>query len=91
MIHQEDSTLAQINALVETNKLSNIQVNKNHSTSIIKLCLNMERDLSLKESERFWSIVDLYNTTPESELYDTVLEKIKSKNYGILLDDTTTY
>ena len=90
-IHQEDPTLAQINALVETNKLSNIQVNKNHSTSIIKLCLNMERDLSLKESERFWSIVDVYNTTSVDKLYDTVLEKIKPENYGILLNDTTTY
>jgi len=86
-IHHEDPTSEQINALVKTNKLSTIHINKNHSSSILKLCLNMERDLSLKESERFWSIVDVYNTTPESELYDTVLEKIKPKNYGILLDE----
>ena len=50
-----------------------------------------EKQLLLKESERFWSIVNIYNTTPVDKLYDTVLEKIKPENYGILLDDTTTY
>ena len=81
-----DPTPVQINALVETNKLSNIYINKNHSTSIVKLCLNMEKELSLKEEERFWSIVDVYKTTPIAQLYDTISAKIESNNYGILND-----
>ena len=90
-IHKQEPTDQQINALEATNKLNTIEINKNHSTSILKLCMVKEKQLLLKESERFWSIVDVYNTTSVDKLYDTVLEKIKPENYGILLDDTTTY
>jgi hypothetical protein len=41
--------------------------------------------LSLKESERFWSIVDVYNTVDCELLYDVVSDKIKTENYGIFL------
>ena len=50
------------------------------------LCLNKEKELLLKESKRFWSIIDVYNTTPVENLYKTVSQKIKPENYGILLN-----
>lgn len=90
-IKQKQPTLEQINALVNTNQLSNLQINKNHSSSILKLCFDKEKQLSLNPKERFWSIVDIYNTTPVKHLYDTVAEKISPDNYGILLNETTTY
>jgi hypothetical protein len=46
----------------------------------------MEKELSLKEEERFWSIVDVYKNTPIAQLYDTISAKIESNNYGILND-----
>ena len=84
-INNREPTPEQINALVATNELSNISIPKNHSTSILKLCMDKEKQLLLKEEHRFWSIVDVYNTTPIDKLYDTVLEKTRPENYGILL------
>lgn len=85
-VYQKSPTKAQIDALVSTNQLSNMHVDSNHSCAILKLCLDKEKELSLEESKRFWSIVDVYNTTPVNKLYNTVLEKIKPENYGTLLN-----
>ena len=84
-INNREPTPNQINALVATNELNNISIPKNHSTAILKLCMDKEKQLLLKEEHRFWSIVDVYNTTPIDKLYDTVLEKTRPENYGILL------
>jgi len=80
-----DPTQDMINILVETNEFNNITIDKNHACSILKLCLIQEKKLGLKETHRFWSIVDLYESTPVDQLYDTVLQSIVPKNYGILL------
>ena len=81
-INNRAPTPEQINALVATNELSNISIPKNHSTSILKLLLDGEKKLLRTESQRFWDIIDLYNTTPVDKLYDTVLTKIRPENYG---------
>jgi hypothetical protein len=78
-------TQMMINTLVETNKLNCISIDKNHACSILKLCLTQEQKLGLKEENRFWSIVDIYNTTLVDLLYDTVYDAINPKNYGIYL------
>ena len=90
-VNNKTPTNAQINALNSTNQLSNIQIDTNHSCAIVKLCLNKEKELSLEESKRFWSIIDIYNTTPIEQLYKVVLEKIKPENYGILLNAPKTH
>lgn len=74
-----------INMLVKTNELNQVSIDKNHACSIVKLCLAQEQKLGLKEEHRFWSVVNVYNTTPVDQLYDTVLQSIVPKNYGILL------
>lgn len=74
-----------IDIMIKTNKLNQISVDKNHACSILKLCLTQEHKLGLKEEHRFWSIVNVYNTTPTDQLYDTVLKLIIPENYGILL------
>jgi len=84
-INNKSPTATEIDMLMQTNQLNFITIEKNHSTSILKLCLEKEKQLSLKESERFWSIVDVYNTVDCELLYDVVSDKIKTENYGIFL------
>ena len=80
-----DPTSDMIDMLVKTNELNCISIDKNHACSILKLCFDREQELGLKEEHRFWSIVDVYNTTSVSRLYDTVLQSIVPSNYGIFL------
>lgn len=76
-----------IDRLIKTNELNKISIAKNHACSILKLTMTQEQKLGLKEEHRFWSIVDIYNTTPVDKLYDVVFDTIKSENYGIFLTD----
>lgn len=74
-----------INVMEQTNKINTISIDKNHACSILKLTLTREHQLGVKEQHRYWSIVDIYNTTPTENLYDTVYQSIKTENYGILI------
>ena len=74
-----------IDMLIKTNELNCIPIDQNHACSILKLCLLQEQKLGLKEEHRFWSIVDVYNTTAIDQLYATVLKSIVPSNYGVLL------
>ena len=76
-------TQSMIDMLIKTNELNLIPIDKNHACSIVKLCFEQEQKLGLKEEHRFWSIVDVYNTTSVDQLYDTVLQLIVPANYGI--------
>jgi len=80
-------TQSMIDMLIKTNELNIIPIDKNHACSIVKLCFMQEQHLVLKEEHRFWSIVDVYNTTPVDRLYDTVLQLIVPENYGIFLSN----
>jgi hypothetical protein len=80
-----DPTSDMIDMLTKTNELNCIPIDQNHACSILKLCLAQEQKLGLKEEHRFWSIVDVYNTTAIDQLYTTVLESIVPSNYGVLL------
>lgn len=84
-VNNIDPTEQMIDMLLATNDLNNISIDKNHACSILKLCLAKEKELGLKEQHRFWSIVDVYNSTPSDQLYNTVSESIVPDNYGILL------
>lgn len=74
-----------IDMLVQTNQLNKIVIEKNHACSILKLIMFQEHIQNLKEENRFWSIVDIYNTVPREQLYDTVSSLIHPGNYGIFL------
>ena len=78
-------TVDMIDMLIKTNKLNCISIDQNHACSILKLCIMQEQNLELKEEHRFWSIIDVYNSTPIDQLYNTVLKLIVPTNYGILL------
>lgn len=79
------STNESINILEQTNKINQISINKNHACSIVKLILLLEQKLNLREEHRFWSVVDIYNSTPVDQLYETVYNSIRPENYGIFL------
>lgn len=83
-----DPTNDMINMLIKTNEINDVSIDQNHACSILKLCFAQEQQLGLKEENRFWSIVDIYNSTPVEKLYDTVYESITPKNYGIFLKST---
>ena len=85
LVNKKTVSSHQINILEQTNKINTILIDKNHACSILKLTLTRELQLGFKEEHRFWSIVDIYNTTPVGKLYDTVYQAIKAENYGILL------
>lgn len=72
-------------ALCSTNALNRITVDKNHACSILKLIMSKETSLRLEEKNRFWSVVDVYNHTPVTALYDTIDALINPDNYGTLL------
>ena len=74
-----------VDMLIKTNDLNCISIDKNHACSILKLILKKEHELGLKEENRFWSIVDIYKSTPIENLYDTVSNIIISDNYGTVL------
>jgi hypothetical protein len=80
-----DPTSNMIDMLIKTNELNCISIDQNHACSILKLCFAQEQKLGLKEEHRFWSIVDVYNTTAIDQLYATVLKSIVPSNYGVLL------
>jgi hypothetical protein len=84
-VNRADPTPVMVDTLIKTNNLNRISIDKNHACSILKLCLVQEQKLNLKEENRFWSIVDIYNNNSVNQLYDLVCRAIDSKNYGVYL------
>lgn len=74
-----------IKNLDATNKLNNITLDKNHACNISAMVLQKENELGFKESQRFWSAVDIYSSVDQHELYDTIYNSIREENYGTLL------
>lgn len=74
-----------IDMLIKTNDLNRIVIDQNHACSLVKLCFTQEHKLGLKEQNRYWSVVDVYKSTPVDQLYDTVLKLIVPENYGKIL------
>jgi hypothetical protein len=74
----------QIDILIETNKINFKNLELNHSCNIAALLIIKEKTLGLKEINRRWSIVDEYQNSNFSTLYDRVLNKIDLKNYNQL-------
>lgn len=75
----------EIDMLHRTTELNSIVIDRNHASSIVKLTMEKEAQLALNQQHRFWSIVDLYNTVPISDLYNAVDRAITPDNYGIYL------
>jgi len=84
-VHRVNPTNDMIDMLIRTNEINNISIDQNHACSILKLCFTQEQKIGVKEEHRFWSIVNIYNSTPVDQLYSTVLQSIVPANYGILL------
>jgi hypothetical protein len=81
-IHNRLPTDQQIEILEKNIKLNLLDIDLNHSASIVKLIRNKEQYLNLKEENRQWSIVDVYQNTDTKNLYQTVDPLIKKENYG---------
>ena len=73
----------QIEVLVQTNKLSNPEIDCNHSTSIAAMITEKEYSQGFKEIERYWSLKNIYETSDVQKLYETVYNAIVPENYGV--------
>lgn len=84
-IKQQDPNANQIRILEANNKLNDIPLDKNHCAALVKMILIQEDVLNLKEEHRFWSVVDVFNTTSVDQRWDTISSLITADNYGICL------
>jgi hypothetical protein len=80
-IHNRLPTDQQIEILEKNIKLNLLDIDLNHSASIVNLIRHKEQYLNLKEENRQWSIVDVYQNTDTKNLYQTVDPLIKKENY----------
>ena len=84
-IKQQTPDATQIQILEKNNKLNDLVVDKNHCASLTKLILVQEALANLKEENRVWSIIDVFNTTPVDQRWDTISRLMTPDNYGIFL------
>jgi len=71
-----------IDLAVQNNIINQITPDANHACSIAAMVLETELAQNLLEENRYWSLPDLYQTTPVIELYQTIKSKIVPNNYG---------
>jgi hypothetical protein len=71
----------EIDKAIATNASSNIHLDKNHACSIAAELYKVEQQHQLLESQRHWSIVDVYKTAPTTELFDTVIGNVQQDQY----------
>ena len=70
-----------INRAILHNKINQIELNNAHACSIAALILETEITLRLLESQRQWSIVEIYKNISLTELYTEVRRQICPANY----------
>jgi hypothetical protein len=86
-VNQSMPSINQIEILKANNRLNNIAIDQNHCASLIKVIFLKEKALNLKEENRFWSIVDVFNTVPVSKRWETIHSLIMHENYGTFLKE----
>lgn len=74
-----DTSLAVIDRI---NHMNDPWLDPNHACSISAMVLKQEHEMGVEESDRFWSMPDLYRDTPQHMLCTTILSNIKHENYG---------
>jgi hypothetical protein len=84
-VHDRSPTAKMIDTLSETNLMNHIPIDRNHACAVLKMIFQREQELGLAEEHRFWSIVDIYDSTPVDQISDTIYDSITPDNYGILL------
>ena len=84
-VNKRHPSNALITNLLETNRLNDVALDKNHACNITAMVMQREMELGIKEEHRFWSVVDIYNNVQQNELYDTIYSHINKENYGMLL------
>jgi hypothetical protein len=87
-INQRIPDAEQIKILDDNNALNDITIDCNHCANLVKLILTKEKKLNLDEKNRFWSVVDVFNTVPISKRLEIINDLIKPDNYGIFLKES---
>ncbi len=76
-------TSDQIKILLETNRLNDPLLDKNHACVVSAMILQREHDLGLVEQHRFWSVPEIYKKTDVTDLYNTIYAAIVPENYNL--------
>ena len=76
-------TAQQIELLKQTNILNQPDIPLNHASSVAAMIVEQEYLQGLKEIDRCWSLRQIYESTEQQQLYNTVRELIVPDNYGI--------
>lgn len=71
-----------VSMLSSCNQVSQIQLPPNHGCAVAAMILEKEYQLNLPEIDRYWSLLEIYRTTPQDDLYETISHAIFPDNYG---------
>lgn len=80
-MNQQMPSRQSIDILLRTNDQNRIKLDLNHAASIVKTVLIKEKQLRVQETQRRWSIVEVYTQTPRCRLYDTVVTYLHPDHY----------
>ena len=80
-INQQKPSDNHIDLAIQLNKMNQIELDTNHACNIAAMILETESNMNLLESDRLWSIVDVYQTTPIEKRYQKIKSLIVAKNY----------
>lgn len=71
-----------VRMLLSCNQVNQIQLPPNHGCAVAAMILEKEYKLNLPEIDRYWSLLEIYRTTPQDDLYETISQAIRADNYG---------
>jgi hypothetical protein len=70
-----------IEQAIKNNQMNQIDIDPNSSCSLAALVLETETRLQVKEQQRLWSIVELYNTTLPCDRWAALTARLIKENY----------
>jgi hypothetical protein len=73
----------QIEQFNKVNKLNQINIDTNHACNIAAFILETEQRLTLKETDRFWSLPVVYETTDTDNLFSAIQANLRPENYNM--------
>ena len=81
-VNQQRPSDNHIELATRLNKMNQFEIDSNHACNIAAMILETEFNMNLLESNRLWSLVEVYQTTPVEDLYQTIKSLIVAKNYS---------
>jgi hypothetical protein len=71
----------EIDAFLKNNHMNLVDIDVNSACNIAAMILQKEYEMNLLESNRLWSLTQIYNAVPVNDLYNQITTAIKAENY----------